>query len=157
MNSHHVEGQPLFFVWPSHKKKKTLGRGCAKYGSLLICTFSSIFIFSLFNFHDLSLHLTLCVYVFHKFSCTCHFSHLSSTVMNRTVSTLLQDNHFIVFCLQKHNFNLVQFKVSHYDHVLLFYLKMTCYILSCAQLVSFMRRSMWMRQDDLLRRIYLTS
>ncbi len=43
------------------------------------------------------------------------------------------------------------------------YIKGLFKILSCAQLVSFMRWSMWMRgrneprQDDLLRRVYLTS
>ncbi len=59
----------LFFcmaiIYIYKKRFKTLGCKIIK-GSLLNFTFTSIFFFSLFIFHDSSVHLTLCV-----FTCCC--------------------------------------------------------------------------------------
>ncbi len=81
----------LAYLYDHHIKrsKSLVGPWKIIKGSLLNCTFASIFLFFIFS--------NISVTPF--FSCTCHFFTSRSTVINRTVFTLLQNNHLIAICL----------------------------------------------------------
>jgi len=88
-----LEPWTTLFLYGHHIKKKVniLRLGPCKIikGSLLKCTITSIFLFFLFISPDIFLSLP-CVYFFVT------SSPAGVTVINRTVSTLLQNNHHCV-------------------------------------------------------------
>ncbi len=117
-NSETTDNPIFFFLWPSHLKKKVwnlrLGPCKISKGSLLNCTFTSIFLFSLFIFHDIS--LCVCLLFSTNFLVPVNFpiSHLLlwtelSPPCCKTTTSLYS------VCI---NIILVQFKVWNYDHVL---------------------------------------